>query len=241
LTDFNWQIANGLSYYGKVIRPEVAYDRMPAVLLFAPALVADNRAIGRDIVLSERARAELNEAYGPLLPTIADARVDVAPLTASVVAVPRGTRYVLCVLRPSRDLALDSDELNRAWRLLVGAATPNRDGHEVQASEPPKEDYAVLAGLVGERPQLVLESSRPFRRNFTLDGVDVEVRMESWLAADTIRRMGFGHVIAARRHTLIVERGISFVAFDDRGCAIRTAYRSNIFAPQRRYVIQPQR
>ena len=38
--------------------------------------------------------------------------------------------------------------------------------------------------------------------------------MESWLAADTIRRMGFGHVVAAHRHTLIVERGVSFVAFD---------------------------
>ena len=241
LTDFNWQIANGLSYYGKVIRPEIAYDRMPAVLLFAPALVADNRAIGRDVVLSERARAEVNAAYGPLLPTIADARVDVQPLPVAVAALPRGTRYVLCVLRPSRDLALDSNELNRAWQQLVGAAPPDRDGHEVQASELPKEDYAVLAGLVGERPQLLEESSRPFRRNVTLDGVDVEVRMESWLSADTIRRMGFGHVIAARRHTLIVERGISFVAFDDRGRAIRTAYRSNIFAPQRRYVIEPQR
>jgi Protein of unknown function (DUF2723) len=241
LTDFNWQIANGLSYYGKVIRPEIAYDRMPAVLLFAPALVADNRTIGRDIVLSERARAEVNAAYGPLLPTIADARVDVQPLTASIAGIARGTRYVLCVLRPSRDLALDSEELNRAWQMLIGDAHPNRDGHEVQATEIPKEDYAVLAGLVGERPQLVLESSRPFRRSVTLDGVDVEVRMESWLAADTIRRMGFGHVIAARHHTLIVERGVSFVAFDDQGRALRTEYRSNIFAPQRRYVIEPQR
>ena len=35
--------------------------------------------------------------------------------------------------------------------------------------------------------------------------------MESWLAADTIRRMGFGQVIAARHHTLIIERGVSLV------------------------------
>ena len=59
----------------------------------------------------------------------------------------------------------------------------------------------------------------------------VDVRMESWLAADTIRRMGFGHVVAARQHTLIVERGVSFVAFDDRGprrCG--PAYAGNIFA-----------
>jgi hypothetical protein len=50
--------------------------------------------------------------------------------------------------------------------------------------------------------------------------------------------MGFGHVIAGRRHTLIVERGLSFVAFDERGEAIRTVYAANIFAPQRRYVVK---
>ena len=61
--------------------------------------------------------------------------------------------------------------------------------------------------------------------------------MESWLASDTIRRMGFGHVVAARQHTLIVERGVSFVAFDEHGTAVRTAYASNIFAPQARYLI----
>ena len=44
--------------------------------------------------------------------------------------------------------------------------------------------------------------------------------MDSWLASDTIRRMGFGHVVAARQHTLIVERGVSFVAFDDHGTAV---------------------
>src|SRR5207249_1271966 len=87
LTDFNWQIANGLSYYGKVIRPELAYGRLPDVLLYAPALVRDNRTIGRDIVLSERARAEVNAAYGPLLPTVADARVDVKPLAASIAGI----------------------------------------------------------------------------------------------------------------------------------------------------------
>ena len=70
-----------------------------------------------------------------------------------------------------------------------------------------------------------------------LGGVGVEVRMDSWLESDTIRRMGFGHVIAARRHTLIVERGISFAAFDDHGVTTRTVYGSNIYAPQPRYLI----
>jgi hypothetical protein len=77
----------------------------------------------------------------------------------------------------------------------------------------------------------------PFSRTVTLDGVNVSIRMESWLSADTIRRMGFGHVIAAHRHTLIVERGVSFAAFDEGGVPLRTAYASNIFAPQARYLI----
>jgi hypothetical protein len=62
--------------------------------------------------------------------------------------------------------------------------------------------------------------------------------MEAWLAADTIRRMGFGHVIVRRHHTLIVERGVSFVAFDETGRPTRTAYAANIFAPQVRFVIR---
>jgi hypothetical protein len=62
--------------------------------------------------------------------------------------------------------------------------------------------------------------------------------MESWLSADTIRRMGFGHVIAGRHHTLIVERGVSFAAFDRAGRAIRREYAANIFSPQARYLIR---
>ena len=61
--------------------------------------------------------------------------------------------------------------------------------------------------------------------------------MESWLASDTIRRMGFGQIVAHRQHTLIVERGVSFASFDERGAAVRTAYASNIYAPQARYLI----
>jgi hypothetical protein len=71
----------------------------------------------------------------------------------------------------------------------------------------------------------------------SLAGVPVTIRMESWLSADTIRRMGFGHVIAGRRHTLIVERGLSFAAFDGQGAPLATAYAANIFAPQPRYLI----
>jgi hypothetical protein len=106
-----------------------------------------------------------------------------------------------------------------------------------RAIQLPDGDYTAVAGMTGEPPALVTAAPFPFRRTVTLDGVNVAVRMESWLAVDTIRRMGFGHVIAARQHTLIVERGVSFAAFDDGGRPLRTAYASNIFAPQARYLI----
>jgi hypothetical protein len=50
--------------------------------------------------------------------------------------------------------------------------------------------------------------------------------------------MGFGHIVAARQHTLIVERGISFVAFDAFGRPLRSGYEDGIFAPQPRYLIK---
>jgi hypothetical protein len=227
LTDLNWQIQNGLSYFAKVKQPEIAEARMPDVLLYAPVLIADNRAAGREVALTERARAAAAAAYGPLLPIVRDERVPVPRLADATRDLPRGTRYVMCVLRPSRDLSLDAEEVERALRSLTGDRT----------SQLPAADYAAVAGIVGEPPALVTAAPFPFRRTVTLDGVSVTIRMESWLSADTIRRMGFGHVIAAHQHTLIVERGVSFAAFDERGRPLRTAYASNIFAPQARYLI----
>jgi Protein of unknown function (DUF2723) len=227
LTDLNWQIQNGLSYFAKVKRPEIAAARMPDVLLYAPVLVADNRAAGREVALTERARATAAAAYGPLLPIVRDERVPVPRLADTTRDLAQGTRYVLCVLRPSRDQGLDTEELARALRSLAG-------GRPIQL---PAGDYTAVAGITGEPPVLVTAALFPFRRTVTLDGVNVSVRMESWLSADTIRRMGFGHVIAAHQHTLIVERGVSFAAFDERGRPLRTAYASNIFAPQARYLI----
>jgi len=90
--------------------------------------------------------------------------------------------------------------------------------------------------MAGERPALVEAAPRPFARSVRLGGLPVDIRMESWLAADTIRRMGFGQVIAGRHHTLIVERGVSFVTFDESGRALRSAYGSSIFAPEARYL-----
>jgi Protein of unknown function (DUF2723) len=229
LTDLNWQIQNGLSYFTKQTNPWIADARMPDVLLFAPALVRDNRAIGRDVVLTERANAELAGAFGPLFATAVDARSAPPRLAEIVSRVPRGTRYALAVLKHSRDLRLDESDLASAARTL-GAEIPRTRG-----------DYFAVAGVVGEPPVLVADSDTPFTRDAAVGGTPVQIRMESWLAFDTIRRMGFGHVVAGHRHTLIVERGVSFVAFGADGEPIATAYRANIFAPQRRFVIAGER
>jgi Protein of unknown function (DUF2723) len=227
LTDLNWQVQNGLSYFGQEIAPQIAYDRMPAVILYAPTLLADNAAINRDVVLTERAHSALDGAYGPLFPSVRDPRVVVPSLADATRDLPDGSRYVFCILKPTRDLNLDWDDIGRALSAEAG-------GRPIQV---PDGDYIAIAGRRGAPPEVVTGSNRPFRRSVDLDGVTVEIRMESWLAADTIRRMGFGHVIAAHHHTLIVERGVSFAAFDHSGQPIRTAYASNIFAPQARYLI----
>ena len=227
LADLNWQLVNGLAYFGKVTRRELAYAWMPDVLLYAPALIADNLAAGRDVALTERARATLARAYGPLLPTVEDPRVTVRTVSQLVRDLPPGTRYVLCVIKPTRDAALDAADLEAAGRELTGGRAAVPDG-----------DYAAIAGAAGRPPALIASSSRPFRARVEIDGTDVEVRMESWISFDTIRRMGFGQVVAAHHHALIVERGVSFAAFDADGRAVRLAYSAGLFAPQPRYLIR---
>jgi hypothetical protein len=226
LTDLNWQVENGLSYYVRHERRDVAYARVADVLLYAPALIRDNLDIGRDVALTARARDSLMAAYGPLLPTQRDARVPEPGLFPLTEGLAPGARYVLAVLKPSREFTLDAADLARAVARLTGG----------RLTSMPEGDYSALAGLVGQHPVLTLGAARPFRRRVSLNGVPVDVRMESWLNADTIRRMGFGHVIAARRHTLIVERGVSFVTFDQSGRSIRSGYTAGIFAPQARYL-----
>ena len=231
LTDLNWQAMNGLSYFAKEVRPDLGYARMPDVLLYAPVLIADNLAIGREVTATSRARQQIAAAYGPLLPTESDPRVPVGTLNDLVGGLPMGTQYALCMLKPTGEFSVDHDELVEALRTLSGGSLDAM----------PAGQYAVVVGSTGERPALAAGSADPFRRSVSVAGVPIEVRMESWLPADTIRRMGFGHIVAARRHTLIVERGVSFVAFDGSGRPLRSGYRSGIFAPQPRYLIKIER
>jgi hypothetical protein len=226
LADLDWQVHNGLWYFTKEVRPEVVSARMPDLLLYAPALLHDNFEAGREILLTARARATLTATYGPLIQTFTDLRVPVPTISDLVEGLEPGTPYILCVLKPTREFSLDPDDLQRAASALTR-------GH---LSSIPDDDYVAIAGLVGEPPAYVEGAGAPFRRRIQLAGLDVDVRMESWLAADTIRRMGFGQVVAARHHALIVERGVSFVALDRSGAPLRSGYASSIFAPQPRYL-----
>ena len=229
LTDLNWQSQNGLLYFGQEIRPDLAYAPMNAVATYLPEFVADNQEISRDVVVTERARRTVVDTYGPLLTVVRDPLSASPSLLSAVLRTPAGARYVLCVLKPTRDFSLDRDDLGR---VLASAG----DGTSVRL---PDDDYVVVAGIKGERPTLVAGADDPFSRALDLAGLRVQIRMDSWLRADTIRRMGYGHVIAGRHHSLIIERGVSYVTIDPLGQPLDTAYAANIFAPEARYFIRP--
>lgn len=228
LTDLDWQVENALRYFGRVANPNVAHARIADVMLYVPALASGNLAIGRDVALTARARADIEAAYGPLLPTTPDPGVVVATLDSAVRGLDPGTRYVLCILKPPRGVTIDWADVGRALaRLGNGEPVPVPDG-----------DYIAIAGVVGQRIARPMARNLPFRQTILLGGLQVQVRMESWLNTDTIRRMGFGHLIAGRRHALIVERGVSFVALSEEGVPLKTAYFANIFATEQRYLIR---
>ena len=58
----------------------------------------------------------------------------------------------------------------------------------------------------------------------------VDIRMESWMPADTIGRAGFGHVIANRRRAMALDRGVGFVALRPDGAPAMTAYAAGLYA-----------
>jgi Protein of unknown function (DUF2723) len=228
VTDLNWQVQNGMYYFTRYVRPDVGYTRATDIALYAPALAATNQAIGRDIVVTDRARRLLTSAYGPLFhfTPLDPPSPSLRQLTDGL---KPGTPYVLVLLRPTREFALDHSEWGAAIAALTRGEIPSPDSG----------DYTVVAGLVGRPPDLVRIANDPFDVRLSLAGTPVLVRLEGWLEFDTTRRMGFGHVIAGRgfgrQHTLIVERGLSFVAFDAAGRPQMKAYRAGIYEPIPRY------
>jgi hypothetical protein len=101
----------------------------------------------------------------------------------------------------------------------------------------PTARYNIVAGRAGDKPTLLRSSNQPFRLSAVVAGHDLDVRLECWLPADTIRRMGFGRVIVGRRPLLTLDRGVSVVALNPDGTAKGVEYGWTILAPQPRWII----
>jgi hypothetical protein len=227
----NWQLQNALAYYTRRVRPEIVTFDLSSALLRAPFLVTDNEAIGRRTLVAPVGARAIETSYATLFAVARDDAVPTPGLADEVGGLPAGTRYVLAVLQPYPDVPLDAGDLGRGVaRLTAGASAGGFDRH-----------FNVLAGRVGLAPEFRASADRPFRRTVDLGGLRLDIRMESWLPTDTIRRAWFGHVVAGRRHVLALDRGVSFVAFDERGGVSRTGYASALLAPLARYDVRKAR
>jgi hypothetical protein len=225
--DLNWQVHNGLDYYVKHTRPDLgAIDTIDALQYF-PFLVASNRHAGRVVALTNGSVPMVEAAYGRLFGIERDPRVQAPPLSARLARLGPGTPYVFTLLEPYPDLPIDEADLVGVVRRLTGGSV----------TLTARARYNVMAGRVGERPAIVRSEDRPFRLAGRVGALPLDVRMECWLPADTIRRMWFGHVIVSRHHALAIDRGASLVAFDDAGRVKAVEYGWAIFAPQPRWII----
>ncbi len=98
LSDLNWQVQNGLTYFGQHVRPELLHARPADIFLYAPVFVRDNLAIGRQVMATERAALQLEAGYGPLFTIKPDPGQVMLPSLEEVVRqLPPGSRYVLSV------------------------------------------------------------------------------------------------------------------------------------------------
>jgi hypothetical protein len=226
LADLNWQLQNGLDYYARHTNPDLLHLRPNGRLLTLPWLIDDNLRHGRDIVLTSASARLVRQAFGDTWTIEADPRGPT--LRERVGQLPEGTPFVLALLRAYRDVPLDAGEL-----MDIVATLTRRT-----ATLPINDVYTVMVGRVGERPLVVRSGRRPFRFRMALSGMNVDVRMESWLPPDTIRRAGFGHVVVNRRHVLTLERGVSVVAVDENGQTRLAGYASGLYAPERRFRIR---
>lgn len=227
--DTNWQLQNAIEYYVRERRPGTVWfiteqfqwlqdgNRLQRFNDF----VAANQAIGRRVVMTTRVLDVAHQVPQPRGESIAERQAFVS----RVRSVPAGTPYVLAFLRSDREFEAASSGLNDAWEWLApGVAAP------------PLRNYTVVAGKAGARPALMQSEDRPYRVGLRLDALDIDIRMESWLPTDTIRRAGFGHVVVDRRHALTLERGISFIALTPGS---RPVYGAGLFAPPALYPYAP--
>lgn len=225
VSQMNWQLENVLLYTGRHLRPDLAWTRLGDVMPHWPFLVEDNQRIGRDVVVTAQAAADIVAAYGPAYPLIEDAALPVPGLEEAAAAVPRGMPYVLSVLTPPREEHLNPEALAGALDTLTGG----------NGLAPTGLAFEVFAGVAGERPHVHRASNRPFTERFQIFDEPLTVRMDSWLPSDTFRRAGFGHVLRGRDHVMMLERGVNLVWLSQNGLPSLPYYAASLFAFQPRY------
>jgi len=226
--DLNWQLHNGLDYYVKYTRPDLAVFDLPDTLLYFPAVVSSNAALGQTVILTGGSAAMVRQLYGGLFDLQQDPRLPVPSLADQVAGLAPGTGYVLTVIEPYPESPIDQADLSEAARRLGIAGRGLPQGR-----------FVVAAGRVGQPPIAIKAAAEPFRLKADISGHALDVRVECWLPADTIRRMGFGHVIVDRHHRMTLDRGVSLVALDDGGRATLRAWAAGLFAPQPRFIVRP--
>ena len=236
LSRMNWEPENVLLYTARWERRNLAWIRLAPVLPHLPYLVRDNRAIGRDVVLTAEAAADVVTMFGPVFPVVRDEQPAAPSLTEIVTQIPRGLPYVLTRLTPLPDESLNEEEFSSAVAILTGETGPAavRDVPGTASADAPR--YQVWAGRSGTAPVIHRTSNRPFTATFSILGDGFSVRMDSWLPSDTFRRGGFGHVLRGRDRLLFVERGVSLVWFRPDGSPA-AAYTANVYEPRPRFRI----
>jgi hypothetical protein len=220
--DTNWQVQNALEYYMRERKPGIPWFTTEQLEWFQQSdrvgrfryFITANAEIGRTVVVTERV---LDKVHPPESRALHDPPPPLLQFSERVKSVRPGTPYALAILRSDLEFSLDTTGFTHAWDWLAPGVMPPTFRH-----------YTVVVGRVGERPVLVESQDRPYRVRTRLEPYAFDVRMESWLPTDTIRRAGFGHVVIDRRHTLTLERGISFVALGPGGGPF---YGSGLFAP----------
>ena len=226
LSALDWQTENALLYAGRYEQPAVAWARLADVMPHLPFFVADNHRIGRDIVLTSSAAAQILAAYGPHYALVDDPVPPAPPLSRTAAAIPDGSPFVLCLLTPHNEV-LDVDDVDAALDRLTGGS-----GRREEAA------YQVWYGRAGEAGVLHRVSDRPFRETLSILDDTFTVQMDGWLPFDTFRRGGFGRVMRGRQPVLTVERGVSLVWFTADGRP-RVAYAAGLYAVRPRFRILP--
>jgi hypothetical protein len=225
ISQMNWQLENVLLYVGRHTRRDLTWTRLADVLPHFPFLVADQREIVRQVVLTAGAAADVVSTYGPLFPLVRDDLVPAPSLSAEAARIPAGAPYVMTLLTPPTEERLDEADLSAALEMVTGNHVPARTPGS----------FELIAGIRDRAPDVYRSSDRPFTMSFNLFDEPFTVRMDSWLPFDTFRRAGFGHVLRRREHVQIIERGVNLVWVGRDGRASAPVYAASLFAPQARY------